>query len=77
MLYVASFYVKKEVMKHIVSSRFKSINFTALVCPGYISKYVASVAVKMYQRFYKEEDDLSEIRIFIEEKKAIEWLNSR
>ncbi|CAA6830009.1 MAG: Unknown protein [uncultured Aureispira sp.] len=74
--YLAPFYVKKELMNYLTTSIPESIEFIALVCPGYISKYVASIAIKMHKRFYQNEDDLTEIQIFLKKDKAVEWLVS-
>ena len=72
--HIAPFYVKKQVIKHFTTSLKNSMQFVALICPGYISKYVGSVALKIHQRF--NEDDKTVIKVFIEEDKAVEWLSS-
>lgn len=74
--YVAPFYVKKQIVKLFISSIPIPISCIALVCPGYISKYVAGLAIKMHKRFNKEDHDQTQIQIFIKEDEAIEWLTS-
>jgi hypothetical protein len=76
MMYLAPFYVKKEVMKYFINSIPTPIAFNALVCPGYIAKYVASIGVKMYNRHAKDSDHQMEIKTFLLDEKAIEWLDS-
>lgn len=75
--YIAPFYVKKEVINHLAGSLPESISSIATVCPGYISKYVASIAVKIYHRLHKGNGNQTEIKIFMKEDKAIEWLISK
>ena len=74
-IYLAPFYVRKDVIKYLLDAMPKPIAFTALVCPGYIAKYVASIGLKMYNRLYNPEDQM-EVKTFVQGQKAIEWLDS-
>lgn len=74
--YIAPFYVKKEILNYSTEHLPKPIAFVALVAPGYIAKYVGSIIIKIYQRFHKEDENQTEIKIFMKEDKAMEWLLS-
>ncbi|BDS11752.1 hypothetical protein [Aureispira anguillae] len=73
--WMAPFYVKKEVIKSYSTSEFDEVA-VALVCHSYISKFVASVALKMRERFTSSEhtNQNAPIKVFLKEEEAFEWL---
>lgn len=76
-IYIAPFYVKKEILNYSTEFLPKPIAFVALVSPGYIAKYVGSIIIKIYYRFHKDDENQTEIKIFMKEDKAMEWLSSK
>jgi hypothetical protein len=75
-IYIGAFYVKKEMLKKLTGILPKEILIVGVLCPGYITKYVASISIKMYNRFYSGDNDKTIIKIFTNEKKVIEWTRS-
>jgi hypothetical protein len=72
-IYIGAFYVKKEMLKELTGVLPSAILFVGVICPGYITKYVASIAIKMYDRFYRGDNDETLIKTFTAEDKAMEW----
>jgi hypothetical protein len=73
-MHVASFYVKKDLMKAFTGILPKEITIVALITPGYITKYITSIALKMYERFYCKDETI--IKTFTAEDKALHWVRS-
>lgn len=74
--YIPSFYVKKEAIK-VLTAINPSIRFLAVIASGYISKYIASIAIKVQQRLHKDEANPLVIKIFMAEDEAMKWLYSQ
>jgi hypothetical protein len=75
-IYIGDFYVKKEMLKELTGILPEAILFVAVICPGFITKYVASIAIKMYDRFYSGDKDELLIKTFTVESKAMDWITS-